>query len=100
MKDYNSEEEFLLDYNIEDFERSSVTNDIWILTTADKGEENNRKIPKKGLQILLVKRKSHPEKDKWALPGGFVDFDEGIDEGAIRKLKEKTGIDEVYLEQL
>lgn len=100
MKDYNSEEEFLLDYNIEDFERSSVTNDILIFTTEDKGEENNRKIPKKGLQILLVKRKSHPEKDKWALPGGFVDFDEGIDEGAIRKLKEKTGIDEVYLEQL
>lgn len=38
--------------------------------------------------------------DKWALPGGFVDIKKRLEEGANRKLKEKTGIDNVYTEQL
>ncbi len=32
--------------------------------------------------------------------GGFVKMDESLEEGALRKLKEKTGIENVYLEQL
>lgn len=63
-------------------------------------EENSRKVPKKGLQVLLIKRDDYPQKGKWAIPGGFVGMDESLEEGAIRKLKEETGIDNVYMEQL
>ena len=52
----NSEEkEFLKNYNVNEFERPSVTNDVLIFTTEDKKEENSRKVPKKGLQVLLIK---------------------------------------------
>lgn len=96
----DKEDEFLRNYNENDYKRPSVTNDIIIFTTADKEEDNLRKVPKKGMQVLLVKRNDYPYIDKWALPGGFVDIKESLEDGAKRKLKEKTGIDNVYVEQL
>ncbi len=99
-KSIQNEEEFLKEYNPKIYERPSVTNDVIIFTTDDKNEENSRKVAKKGLQILLIKRDDYPEKDKWAIPGGFVNMEESLEEGAIRKLKEETGIDNVYTEQL
>ena len=95
-----NEEEFLKEYNLGDYERPSVTNDVIIFTTDDMKEENSRKVPKKGLQVLLIKRDDYPQKGKWAIPGGFVSMDESLEEGAIRKLKDETGIDNVYMEQL
>lgn len=95
-----SEQQFLKEYRLEDYERPSVTNDVIIFTTDDKKEDNSRKVPKKGLQVLLIKRDEYPEKGKWAIPGGFINMDESLDEGAIRKLKEETGIENVYMEQL
>lgn len=54
------------------------------------------------LKVLLVKRSVHPEQGKWSLPGGFIDsaLDKSIDDTALRKIKEKTGITPPYLEQL
>jgi bifunctional NMN adenylyltransferase/nudix hydrolase len=46
--------------------------------------------------ILLIKRKTHPGKGLWALPGGFLDADETCLEGAIRELKEETHISVDY----
>jgi bifunctional NMN adenylyltransferase/nudix hydrolase len=43
--------------------------------------------------VLLVKRKASPGKGQWALPGGFLNADERLREGAIRELKEETKID-------
>jgi 8-oxo-dGTP diphosphatase len=37
---------------------------------------------------------------RWALPGGFVRLDEGLDEAAARVLAEKAGLRDVFLEQL
>jgi len=96
---YN-EELFLKDYDVNIYERPSVTNDVIIFTTDDRNENNSRKVPKKGIQVLLIKRGDYPEKGKWAIPGGFVNMNESLEEGAIRKLKEETGIDNVYMEQL
>ncbi len=45
------------------------------------------------LQVLLVERGLEPYKGKWAFPGGFVKMDESCEEGALRELKEETGID-------
>jgi 8-oxo-dGTP diphosphatase len=52
------------------------------------------------LKVLLVQRKLAPFKGKWALPGGFVNVDETIDEAARRELSEETGLTNVFLEQL
>lgn len=99
-KDGLTEEEFIKAYNPARYERPSVTNDIIIFTTEDKEEENIRKVPRKGMQVLLIKRKEHPFIEKWAIPGGFVRMNESLQEGAERELKEETGIDKVYFEQL
>ena len=96
----DKEKEFLQNYDEHEYKRPSVTNDIIIFTTADKEEDNLRKVPKKGMQVILIKRNDYPYKEKWALPGGFVDINESLEMGARRKLKEKTGIDNVYAEQL
>ncbi|MCK5604671.1 bifunctional nicotinamide-nucleotide adenylyltransferase/Nudix hydroxylase [Candidatus Pacearchaeota archaeon] len=42
--------------------------------------------------ILIIKRKFNPGKGLWALPGGFVDSHETVEESAIRELKEETRI--------
>jgi 8-oxo-dGTP diphosphatase len=52
------------------------------------------------LKVLLIKRKYEPYKDSWALAGGFVGKDESIDEAVVRELKEETGVDNLFLEQL
>ncbi|WP_346936062.1 NUDIX domain-containing protein [Clostridium sp.] len=96
----DKEEEFLKNYDENDYKRPSVTNDIIIFTTADMEEDNLRKVPKRGMQVILIKRDDYPYIDKWALPGGFVGIEESLEAGAKRKLKEKTGIDNVYTEQL
>ena len=52
------------------------------------------------LKILLIKRGFNPEKEKWSLMGGFVQTTESINQAANRILKQLTGIEGVYLEQL
>jgi 8-oxo-dGTP diphosphatase len=52
------------------------------------------------LKIILIQRARAPYKGKWALPGGFVQIDEALEEAAERELREETGIQNVFLEQL
>jgi len=52
------------------------------------------------LKILLIKRGIEPYKNSWALPGGFVRETESADDGAKRELKEETGLENIYIEQL
>ncbi len=52
------------------------------------------------LQVLLVKRANEPFKGRWAIPGGFIRLSENLDDAALRILKEKTNVDNIYLEQL
>ena len=94
----NQEREFLERYRPADFPRPSVTVDIVVLTIVDAE-----------LRLLLVKRKDHPFKDHWALPGGFVrvgngqqDQGEDLDAAAARELEEETSLkpNMAYLEQL
>jgi 8-oxo-dGTP diphosphatase len=92
------EKEYLARYRPGDFPRPSVTVDIVVLTIVDAE-----------LRVLLVRRKEHPFKGSWALPGGFVrvgdghrDQGEDIDAAAARELEEETGLAPrmAYLEQL
>lgn len=93
-------EQFLEGYNPNKYEKPSVTVDTLIFTVGEKEVENKRKLPEKELQVLLIKRKDHPYIGQWAIPGGFVDMVESMDKAAKRELKEETGVDNVYLEQL
>jgi len=52
------------------------------------------------LKILLIKMKKHPYTNYWAAPGGLVKPAESVDRAAQRNLVEKTGVRNVYLEQL
>jgi ADP-ribose pyrophosphatase YjhB (NUDIX family) len=89
-------EQFLDLYNPKKYDKPSLTTDAVIFTIDDKiSEEKNRK----ALQILLVKRKDHPCIGQWALPGGFLNMEEGLHECAKRELGEETHID-VFMEQL
>lgn len=51
-------------------------------------------------QVLFIQRKNEPFKGKWALPGGFVDMNETVEEAVERELLEETGLSSIELEQL
>ncbi len=81
-------------FSIPNVQRPLTTVDIVIFTALNEQ-----------LQVLLVKRPegdAEPFPGMWALPGGFIDVerDPSLEECARRKLREKTGVDAPYLEQL
>lgn len=76
-------------YDPDKYQHPSVTVDLLIFA-----------IDKSSLKLLLIKRRDHPYKDMWAIPGGFVKMVESLEAAAKRELKEETGITDVYLEQL
>ncbi len=53
-----------------------------------------------GLQILLVEHAEGISKGLWALPGGWIRYNEGLDDAAYRILRDLTGVRDVFLEQL
>jgi len=42
--------------------------------------------------VLLIERGREPFINKWALPGGFIDMDETLEQACIRELEEETGL--------
>ncbi len=85
------EKQFIKNYNASDYEVPLTTVDMAIFSIIDQQ-----------LHVLLLKRDALPEKDKLALPGGFIDLknDNDLEETALRKLYEKTGVELPYLEQV
>ena len=70
------------------YPRASVTVDIVIFCKS--GNRN---------KVLLIQRGNEPFKNQWALPGGFIEMDETLEESAVRELHEETGLQEVRLQQ-
>ncbi len=52
------------------------------------------------LQVLLIRRSAEPFKEFWSLPGGLLMAGESLQEAAVRKLDDETGVSDVFLEQL
>lgn len=71
-----------------DYPRPAVTADIIILKKVDDKQS-----------VLLIERKHPPFEGMWALPGGFLDMNETLEETAVRELREETGITGIHLEQ-
>ena len=59
-----------------------------------RSEENDsyRRDPDRSLSLLLIRRGNHPFKDMWALPGGFLEPGETIEQCALREIKEETNV--------
>lgn len=76
-------------YDPSAYERPSVTVDVVILTVRERR-----------LEVLLVRRRHWPFEGMWAIPGGFVEPNESLEDSARRELHEETSVSDVYLEQL
>jgi 8-oxo-dGTP diphosphatase len=76
-------------YDPAHYERPSVTVDVVIFTLQERE-----------LHVLLVQRKHWPFEGRWAIPGGFINMDESLEQAARRELEEETGVRDIYLEQL
>ena len=72
-----------------EYPRPALTTDCAVFT-----KENDQ------WQLLLIQRKHEPFKDHWALPGGFLDMDETVEQCVRRELKEETGIEVDKVEQV
>ena len=72
-----------------EYPRAALTVDIVVFAL----DEND-------LQVMLIQRALEPFERQWALPGGFVQLDETLDEAARRELQEETGLKNIFLEQL
>lgn len=71
-----------------DFPRPSVTVDIVVVTRERRP------------RVLLICRKKSPFAGMWALPGGFIEMEETLEDSARRELEEETGVRTGKLVQL
>lgn len=83
--------EFLASYDPHAFPPFAVTVDVVLLTVRDGA-----------LQVLLVERDTHPFQGELALPGGFVQASESLEDAAARRLSQETGVSPraAHVEQL
>ena len=75
--------------NYDEYEHPGVTVDLVVFTVSEDS-----------LKAMLVQRAEAPYPGYWSLPGGFLKIGESIQDAAMRVLKEKTGVEDVYMEQL
>ena len=72
-----------------EYPRPAVAVDLVVFKTTNRHRE-----------VLLILRKNEPFADQWALPGGFLDEDETLEQAAARELMEETGVSCKNLQQL
>ena len=88
----DSEKDFLANYDMSKYDRPSVTADVAAFMVSSEDRESYRKNPENKLMLLLIKRGGYPFKDMWALPGGFLQRGETVEECALRETREETNV--------
>ncbi|MBK9924928.1 MAG: NUDIX hydrolase [Anaerolineales bacterium] len=78
-----------MDTNYSEYEQPGVTVDLVVFTVSEDA-----------LKAMLIRRAETPYSGYWALPGGFIKTGESLESAALRVLREKTGVEDVYIEQL
>ena len=86
--------------NIFNYKHPFVCTDAVVFTIKTQEADSYRKLPETSLRILLYQRDTEPYKNKWCLPGGFLNIDELPEDNVRRKLSAKTDVDRCWLEQL
>ena len=86
-------ETFLEHYDPHKYETPSCTTDAVIFSKTGKLLDVNQ------LKVLLVRRSNHPNIGFWALPGGFAEMRENLEDTARRELTEETGVADLPMEQ-
>ena len=76
-----TEAEAIARYRSRNYPKPALTADIVVLARAGEG-----------LKVLLIRRKGHPFIGKLALPGGFANENEPVEQTATRELEEETGV--------
>lgn len=84
--------EVIEDYRSSKYERPSLTADIIIFTGTGGTVADGFDADKRKYKLLMIKRGGHPFLGCWALPGGFANNGETIEQTAARELEEETGI--------
>ena len=92
----NEDLNFIAEYSDAKYWHPSVTADTVAFRALDTPENAAKKYPVRKLEVLLVKRGNSPYKNGWALPGGFCNADESLQECAARECLEETGLQPVY----
>ena len=87
-------EEFLEEYDPYRYKNPCCTTDTVVFSYKDE-----QALKKGRLKVLLVKRGNHPSIGCWALPGGFVNLRENLEDTARRELQEETGVSGLPVEQ-
>jgi 8-oxo-dGTP diphosphatase len=85
----SDELEFLASYDASRFARPSVAVDVVLLTVSDDA-----------IWAMVGRRNDQPHRGRWALPGGFLRITESLDATAVRVLRTKAGLRDVFTEQL
>lgn len=83
------DKEFLDNYDSSTYDKPSITVDLLVFT-----------IEEEELKIVMIRRKNSPYRGMLSLPGAFVGMEETLDEAASRGIREKTGLKDIYFEQL
>ena len=82
-----TEAEAIARYRSRNYAKPALTADIIVLRPTEQG-----------VQVLLVERGGHPFLGKLALPGGFANENEPVEETAARELVEETGVSGLSME--
>lgn len=86
-------EEFLKEYDPYQYKNPCATTDMVLFSYAGEKPDTD------ALKVLLVCRKNHPSIGYWALPCGFVELYENLEDTARRELEEETGVKGLPVEQ-
>ncbi len=84
----------------QEYANLALSTDMLIFSVSKGEAKTCRNLSDKYFSILLVKRHTEPYKNKWCLPGGFVEKEETLEESADRILAKETNLRDIYKEQL